>query len=116
MTPFLEGIVVGDDKRKLFNKCICGSRSCIECVYGQLKRKFACLEKLRFYDMVKCSRLIEICAALLNFIHFHEPLDLYVEYCTQEALALYSEDYVYIDDSGVEEMPTNEKFFRHYFS
>ena len=64
--------------------------------------------------MVKCNRLIKICAALHNFIKFHEPDDLFVEYCTPEKLALYSEDFVYVDQT--ERMSTTEKFFQKYFS
>ena len=115
MTPFLEGLVVDDPKRKIFNKCICGTRSCIECVFGQIKRKFYCLDAgVRFTDMKKSSKIIKILSAIHNYVRRQEPLDLYFEYLSEETLALYSEDYVFVDDC--ENMPTNERFFRKYFS
>ena len=114
MTPFLEGLVVNDPARRFFNKAVCGSRSVIECVFGQLKRKFSCLNHLRFTDMTKSSKMIQICAAIHNFCRRQEPLDLYYEYLSEETLALYSEDYIFVDNSEI--MPTNERSFRKYFS
>ena len=64
--------------------------------------------------MKKSSRMIQICAAMHNFVRRQEPLDLYYEYLSEETLALYNEDYIFVDDC--EQMPTNERFFRKYFS
>ena len=104
-----------DEKRALFNKSVCGCRSIIEDVYGMLKRKFPVLKgTLRSPDMVKCSRMIKVLAAFFNFIKFHEPYDLFWQYPSDEQLALYSEDFVYVDHT--ETVTTTEKYFQKYFS
>ena len=65
--------------------------------------------------MKKCSKFIQVLVAIFNFIRRHQPYNLFDEYVDDETLYLYSEDYVYVDQDDVA-MPTNERFFRKYFS
>ena len=68
-TPYLEGAIRGDDRKRRYNAAFKTARNVVERTIGILKNKFNMLKiGLRMKDEVKCARAIEILCAIHNFI------------------------------------------------
>ena len=80
VTPLLQAQLI-DERTELFNQCICASRSCVECCFGQLKMRFFILKGgMRFINMKKCSYTIQALCAIHNFIkRCNNPADDFVQ-------------------------------------
>ena len=53
-------------RRKYFNQCLAQTRVKVECVFGQLKKKFQCLTKRPDYQPKMMCQIIRSCAFLWN--------------------------------------------------
>ena len=55
------------EEQKWFNKCLSRTRVKVECVIGQLKNKFTCLQQTSHYQPEFVCNIIKACAFLWNF-------------------------------------------------
>lgn len=65
----MDPVAIRDPVKRQYNVDFKKARVTVEHVIGRLKKKWPVLLKgLRFWDMAKCSRAIEVYVALYNFI------------------------------------------------
>lgn len=68
-TPYLDPVAILSKEKMAYNADFVRARNCVEQVIGRLKKRWPPLLKgLRFWDMAKCSKAIEVYVALYNFI------------------------------------------------
>ena len=54
------------EEKEYFNQCLVQTRVKVECVFGQLKKKFQCLTKRPDYQPKMMCKIIRACAFLWN--------------------------------------------------
>ena len=68
-TPYLPGVAKTDVRKKQYNDAFVPARSNVERTIGIFKAKFQSLKSgLRLQEPVQCTRVIEILAAMHNFV------------------------------------------------
>ena len=68
-TPYLQAVAKADPRKKEYNSAFVPARSNVERSIGIFKAKFQSLKSgLRLESMVQCTRVIEILAAIHNFV------------------------------------------------
>ena len=73
ITPFPPASIKFDEPRKEFSADVSGMRAIVEDVIGCWKSKWRCLRNgLRFRKVEKCSKFIQILAAISNFVLEHD--------------------------------------------
>ena len=71
--------MVEDPGKAEFNADLCGDRSSIENTIGIVKKRFTIMKHgFTYPDLTKCSKAIQCCCALHNFILKYDKLD-YIE-------------------------------------
>ena len=68
ITPFPNGPEVRlSEQQKFFNKSLSRTRVKVECIIGQWKNKFSCLQNTSHYQPEVVTTVIKACAFLWNF-------------------------------------------------
>ena len=98
-----------------YNADFVRARNCVEQVIGRLKKRWPPLLKgLRFWDMAKCSKAIEVYVALYNFILKEEgDFDDFDEEVVEDDEDDF-EDYP-TWHSSAEKTATNDKILSAYY-
>jgi hypothetical protein len=77
-TPFPDATALNNPHQRAYNIAFCRSRVFIEQGIGRLKNRFSILTGggLRFPDMEKAAKTIQVCVALSNFILAKREIDV----------------------------------------
>jgi hypothetical protein len=77
-TPHPDATARNNPRQRAYNLAFCRSRVFIEQGIGRLKKRFPILtgDGIRFPDMEKCAKTIQVCVAISNFILIKQQSDV----------------------------------------